>query len=160
VLIRMNTNDTKRRLIDVRERWEFASGHIEDSELVPLRSLPAACDTWDRKEPLTIVCRSGARAESARAQLARKGFQDVVVLPGGVQQWRREGKPLAQAEAIPGVPGSTWAIYASALVVALALARFVSPWFLVLAGFFSVRLIRAWTMRPRQTTTQRPKTTS
>lgn len=130
-----------RRLIDVRERWEFASGHIEQSESVPLGSLAAACVGWDPREPLTVVCRSGVRAESARSQLIGRGFKDVLVLAGGVQQWRRSGKPLVQANGMP-VAWFTWVIYVSGLLITLGLARFETPWFLVPAAFFAVRLIR------------------
>ena len=47
------------RLIDVREYPEFAEGHIEGSELVPLGILDKASEGWDRSAPLTLVCRSG-----------------------------------------------------------------------------------------------------
>jgi len=58
------------RLIEVREYPEFAEGHIEGSELVPLGTLDKASEGWDRSEPLTLVCRSGRRAEVARQTLA------------------------------------------------------------------------------------------
>ena len=89
----------KTRLIDVREYPEFAEGHIEGSELVPLGTLDKASEDWDRSEPLTLVCRSGRRAEQARGTLAGKGFQSLTVLEGGVQAWTNGGKPLTTAAA-------------------------------------------------------------
>ena len=91
-----------RRWIDVREYREYASGYIEGSELVPLGQLGVACEDWDRKQPLTVVCRSGARATRACAQLRARGFKDVAVLPGGVMQWRASGKPVKAMERKPG----------------------------------------------------------
>ena len=85
------------RLIDVREYPEFAAGHIEGSELVPLGTLDKASEDWDRSTPLTLVCRSGRRAEQARQTLATKGFQSLDVLQGGVQAWANGGKPLTVA---------------------------------------------------------------
>ena len=35
------------RLIDVREYPEFAAGHIEGAELVPLGTVDTASETWD-----------------------------------------------------------------------------------------------------------------
>lgn len=91
----------KARLIDVREYPEFAAGHIEGSELVPLATLEEASEGWNRSEPLTLICRSGKRAEVARQTLAGKGFFSLRVLDGGVQAWTNSGKPLTVAESKP-----------------------------------------------------------
>lgn len=85
------------RLIDVREYPEFAGGHIESSELVPLGTLDKASDGWDHSQPLTLVCRTGRRAEQARQTLAARGFTSLDVLAGGVQAWTNSGKPLTVA---------------------------------------------------------------
>ena len=85
------------RLIDVREYPEFAEGHIEGSELVPLGTLDKASEDWNRSEPLTLICRSGRRSEQARQTLAKKGFTSLKVLDGGVQNWTSGGKPLTVA---------------------------------------------------------------
>ena len=83
------------RLIDVREYPEFAAGHIEGAELVPLGTVDKASETWDRSQPLTLVCRTGRRAEQARQTLAAKGFQSLNVIEGGVEAWKSSGKSLA-----------------------------------------------------------------
>ncbi len=108
------------RWIDVREYPEFAAGHIEGSELVPLETLASASETWDRSHPLTLVCRTGRRAEQARNLLATKGFQVLSVLEGGVEAWQGEGKPLR------AVAGAPWAMERQVRVVAgsLVLAFF------------------------------------
>ncbi|MEO6803989.1 MAG: rhodanese-like domain-containing protein [Granulicella sp.] len=87
----------KSRLIDVREYPEFAEGHIEGAELVPLGTLDRASEGWDRAESLTLVCRTGRRAEQARQTLAAKGFQGLSVHEGGIEAWSRDGKPLLVA---------------------------------------------------------------
>ena len=80
-----------RRYIDVREESEYAEGHIQGAELGPLRRLSIESATWDKRGPLTIVCRSGHRAAKARAMLAAIQFEDVDVLPGGIVRGRSEG---------------------------------------------------------------------
>ena len=97
------------RWIDVREYPEFAGGHIESSELIPLGTLGRASEAWDRTTPLTLVCRTGRRAEDARQILERKGFTSLQVLEGGVQAWTNSGKPLTAACNQPwamGAPGT------------------------------------------------------
>ena len=89
------------RFIDVREYPEFAEGHIEGSELVPLGTLDKASEDWDRSAPLNLICRSGRRAEDARQTLDGKGFTALKVLEGGLQAWTNSGKPLTVARNKP-----------------------------------------------------------
>jgi rhodanese-related sulfurtransferase len=89
------------RLIDVREYPEFAEGHIEGSELVPLSTLGKASDGWDRSQSLTLICRSGRRAEQARQTLAAKGFTSLTILGGGIQAWTDGGKHLTVTANVP-----------------------------------------------------------
>jgi|SRR5665213_2449791 len=105
------------RLIDVREYPEFAEGHIEGSVLVPLGTLDKASEGWDRSEPLTLVCRSGRRAEDARKILAGKGFTSLTVLDGGVQAWTNSGKQLTVAANKPWSMERQVRVTAGALVL-------------------------------------------
>lgn len=140
--------DPQWRLIDVRQPAEYNAGYIEGSELIPLGCLAKSSETWDRQDPLTIICRSGRRAEMAVTQLKARGFQDVLVLRGGVERWASGGKPLLRSEqAIPA--SARWAAIGSVAVItiSLLLARSVSPWFLLPVGFLAMRLARTWWKR-------------
>lgn len=134
----------KARIIDIREPFEVRSGYIEGSELVPLRVVGAAAGEWDRNQPITLVCRSGRRAEAARTQLLGRGFTNVSVLAGGVERWRSEGKPLV-VPAGSEAGGSRWPVLVPVfgIIVCLLLARSVSPWFLLPVGFLAMRLVRS-----------------
>lgn len=130
-----------RRLIDVRQPAEFARGHIEGAELVPLRSISQACEDWDRKQPITLICLSGHRAEVARRQLHSRGFTDLQVLPGGIQRWRKAGKPLNTMPQAGGThPALRWIVGAAVILASIVLARFLSPWFLALPAV----LVLSW----------------
>lgn len=74
------------RIIDVREPAEFVGdlGHLPRAELVPLATVGTAAVSWNRDEPLLIVCRSGARSARATQQLSAMGFRTVVNLGGGM----------------------------------------------------------------------------
>jgi len=130
--------------IDVREYPEYASGHIEGSGLVPLGSLAEASETWDRSEPLTLVCKSGRRAEQARQQLAAKGFSFLTVLPGGVDAWRNAGKPLILEERRPwSMERQVRTVAGSLVIVTLGLGYFASPYFLLGTAFVGAGLVFA-----------------
>ena len=132
------------RLIDVREYPEFAEGHIERSELVPLGTLDKASDGWDRSAPLTLVCRSGRRAEEARQTLAGKGFTSLRVLDGGVQAWTSSGKPLTVAQNGPWSMERQVRVTAGALVLTFfGLGLLTSKKFFVGAGLVGAGLVYA-----------------
>lgn len=105
------------RLIDVRTYPEFAEGHIDGSELVPLGTLDKASDPWDRSAPLTLVCGSGKRAEQARQLLKSKGFASLDLLDGGVQAWTDNGRPLQAAQNRPWSMERQVRVAAGALVL-------------------------------------------
>jgi rhodanese-related sulfurtransferase len=133
---------TDRRWIDVREPFEFAKGHIPGSEIIPLRRLSRECGSWDKGQPLTLVCRSGQRADRARAILTGKHFADVVVLSGGVLRWAAEGNRLVMGEGAETARVRwEWVIEGIAILSTLGLARFVSPWFLVATGGVGLKLL-------------------
>ena len=122
----------QRRMIDVREYPEFAAGHIEGSELVPLGSLEATSEHWDREGPLTLVCRSGRRSEQARALLAGKGFTNLEILRGGIETCEFSGVALVRLPRRPwSMERQVRAIAGVMILISLALAQIVSPWFLV-----------------------------
>lgn len=132
------------RLIDVREYPEFAAGHIAGSELVPLRTVGASCEQWDRGGELTIVCRSGRRAEQARQELAARGFSRVRVLEGGIERWSAEGKPLESVERQPwSMERQVRAVAGSLVLLTMLLAWAVSRWFLAGTAFVGAGLVFA-----------------
>ena len=130
------------RFIDVRQPSEFAAGHIEGSDLVPLGRLGRAAEQWDKQQPLTLVCRSGHRAALAQRQLRARGFTNALVLPGGVERWRAEGNRLV-VSSTPGTSGMRWDWIGGGvvIVVSLGLAHFLSPWFLAVTVIAAVKLI-------------------
>lgn len=131
-------------LIDVREYAEFAAGHIEGSRLVPLGSVWDECGQWNRAQPITLICRSGPRAEDARQQLVARGFTAVSVLKGGVEAWRSAGKPLAALERRPwSMQRQVQLTAGSLVVVTLALGFFFSPWILLATAFVGAGLVFA-----------------
>jgi rhodanese-related sulfurtransferase len=134
----------KTRLIDVREYPEFAEGHIEGAELIPLGMLDKACEDSDRSAPLTLICRSGRRAEQARWTLAAKGFQSLTVLAGGVEAWKSEAKPLIVAARKPWSMERQVRVVAGSLVLTFfALGLLTSKKFFIGAALVGAGLVYA-----------------
>lgn len=132
------------RWIDVREYPEFAAAHIDNTELHPLATVPAASTSWDKSQPLIIVCKSGRRAGIAREQLLQRGFADVSVLEGGIDRWRAQGKPLIELHRKPWSMERQVRVVAGALIlITMALAFGISRWFLAATAFVGAGLVFA-----------------
>ena len=129
-------------LIDVRQGFEYSSGHITGSEHVPLGKLRVACQSWDRKQPLTVVCKSGHRADMGKRQLESLGFQSVTVLPGGIDRWKASGKPLAVIPSTPWTSERQARLVAGLLILlSLLLGYLVSPYFYAATALVGARLL-------------------
>lgn len=79
-------------LIDVREPWEFAYGHIAGSQLLPLQEVPGRLAELDAGRPVVVICHHGIRSYQAGLLLQHAGF-DVFNLSGGIDAWAREVDP-------------------------------------------------------------------
>jgi rhodanese-related sulfurtransferase len=90
-------------LLDVRERAAFERGHIYRATPLPRRlielRLPALVTA-----PATLIVLyddDGGLAALAAATLAEMGYTEVFVLTGGLDAWRRAGRPVVQGLNVP-----------------------------------------------------------
>ncbi len=72
------------RLIDVRTPEEYAAGHIDGAELIPLQELDEYLPDLlaDDDRPLFICCRSGNRSNQALQRLKNEGFPMIFDIGG------------------------------------------------------------------------------
>jgi len=80
-------NDVK--LIDVRQPDEYTGelGHIANSELMVLDTLPDKLASISKEKTVVFICRSGGRSARATAFALMNGFQSVFNLQGGMLLW-------------------------------------------------------------------------
>jgi rhodanese-related sulfurtransferase len=80
--------DDARSVLDVRDTWEFESGHHRDAVHIPFHELPERLEEVPAGRPVWIYCATGARATMAASFLARNGHEVVLIddfcLPGDV----------------------------------------------------------------------------
>jgi rhodanese-related sulfurtransferase len=92
------------RLIDVRTAAEFAGGHIEGAENVPVDAMPSASAAWDKAKPVVVYCQVGSRSLNAVQYLRGQGFSNVYDLTAGIARWdgavvKGEGAPARAGSA-------------------------------------------------------------
>lgn len=80
-------------LLDVREAWEFERCHIEGSQLVPMREIPARAAMLDANRETVVICHHGIRSAQVTTFLEHNGFDNVINLQGGVAAWAERVEP-------------------------------------------------------------------
>lgn len=94
------TNDIRDRddvvILDVREDWEFAAGHIPGADWIPLGELPNRLSEIPTDKTVVAVCRSGNRSGQATAFLRGQGFDNVHNMTGGMISWEQAGFDIEQ----------------------------------------------------------------
>jgi len=124
------------KLLDVRTPGEFAAAHVPGARLVPLDDLePAAFlkQCGPGVGPVYVLCQSGGRARKAAGKFRRAGFENCVVVEGGMQAWLNAGLPVNRGESrtMPLMRQVQLTVgFMSAVGAALALA--INPWFAVI----------------------------
>jgi len=80
-------------VVDVREHYEYISGHVPGAAHVPMHTVPLRLDEFSPDRPVYLVCESGARSWQVAAFLARHGIPAFNV-DGGTSAWRASGLPV------------------------------------------------------------------
>ncbi len=91
-------------LLDVREPSEFATGHIEGAQNIPLGSLPQSLPTLAplKNKEIICICRSGPRSSAAVRLLQENGFHQARNLSGGMLAWSEKINPNLSVR-LPGI---------------------------------------------------------
>jgi rhodanese-related sulfurtransferase len=84
---KMIDNDKDLQIIDVREPFEYAGGHIPDADLISAGQLPSRLSEIDKTKPVLVYCASGNRSRGASQFLVQSGYSKVYNLRTGIMGW-------------------------------------------------------------------------
>ncbi len=84
-------------VLDVRERIEWAAGHVPGALHIPLADLDARIGELPKGRAIVAVCRTGSRSRWAVKDLRRAGYP-AENLRGGLRAWMRADLPLEPHE--------------------------------------------------------------
>ncbi len=89
--------------LDVRERVEFESGHINDARHLSRGILEFKIadhpDFQDLERSILVYCKTGGRSALAAVALQQLGYLNVYSLEGGFDAWQQHEQTAAQMQA-------------------------------------------------------------
>ena len=90
------TNQDAAKLIDLRSPNEFADGHITGSINIPYADIEDRLHEIKLQEgkSLVLICDSGSQSANAGEVLNKSGYQNTVILSGGIGGWKLDNLPL------------------------------------------------------------------
>jgi rhodanese-related sulfurtransferase len=132
------------RMLDVRTVAEYSSGHIKDSENIPLDELDSQANSLPKGVEVVLICRTGRRASVAGDQLARIGLEPVV-LHGGLVEWLKNGLPVESNSARRVLPLDQQVQLTAGLLIlsGTVLGLALNPWWFAIPAFVGSGLIFA-----------------
>lgn len=80
-------------MIDVRDPWEFERCSIEESQPMPMSTVPLRLQELDPQAETVLICHHGARSFQVGVFLEQRGFGRLYNLQGGVDAWARTVDP-------------------------------------------------------------------
>ncbi|HZS94900.1 MAG TPA: rhodanese-like domain-containing protein [Chloroflexota bacterium] len=81
-------------IVDVREDWEWDSGHIPGARHIPLGDLNAAAAELLALPEVIFVCHIGSRSGAAAVAFTNAGHPNALNLAGGMEAWESLGLPV------------------------------------------------------------------
>ena len=87
-------------LIDVREPFEFASGHVPGAVSIPMHLVPLRLDEIPKDRDLLVICAAGNRSWQIVHYLGERGISAVNVA-GGTMAWHSAGLPIEAGAPLP-----------------------------------------------------------
>ena len=88
-------NDDNAFVIDLRDSEQFQSGHITGSINIPFLNLNKRSNEIPQdEEAVILVCEMGSVSPNAGEILMKEGYKDLLILKGGINEWRIQNLPL------------------------------------------------------------------
>jgi len=86
------------RIIDIRDKVQFDSGHIVDSINIPAPELDVGNKRLKNAKTIILICDNGLKSRQSIAALKKGGLEDIFSLQGGLSAWRQDNLPVVLSD--------------------------------------------------------------
>ncbi len=88
-------NNENAFIVDLRNSELFNQGHITGSINIPFNNLSQRFNEIpEYNKPIVLVCDMGNVSPNAGELLKKEGYKDLLILRGGVNEWKLQNLPL------------------------------------------------------------------
>lgn len=89
-------NNENAVVLDIRTKEKYANGHIVGALSIPTPEIEGSIKKLKKhmKKPVVVVCNTGRSAKDVAKTLRENGFENVLVLNGGIAAWQKVELPL------------------------------------------------------------------
>jgi adenylyltransferase/sulfurtransferase len=91
-------------VLDVREQWEVAQGHIEGTRWIPKGDVLGRLGEIPKDRTIVVYCAAGVRSRDVTLWLRERGHDETYNMAGGVMAWANAQEPLKSG--LPETAGS------------------------------------------------------
>ncbi len=97
-LILRNKDNPDFVILDVRTPEEYNDGHIEGCLNIDYKSenFKSEISKLNQDKTYLVYCRSGRRSKAAQDVMVNFGFNSVLNLAGGFEEWKKESLPFVK----------------------------------------------------------------
>jgi glyoxylase-like metal-dependent hydrolase (beta-lactamase superfamily II)/rhodanese-related sulfurtransferase len=99
-MLEHSLNTRTHKIIDVRNKTEWASGVLAGAELIPLAKLERHISLLDKEVTYLIHCAGGYRSMMAASILKKHGFKHIINVQGGITKIKEHGFMLVIPEEV------------------------------------------------------------
>ncbi|GFO65630.1 rhodanese-like domain-containing protein [Geomonas paludis] len=83
-------------LVDVRDEFEFAEGHIEGAINIPAETFAAKSGVLPKEKGIIVYCNSGGRSYSAYRKLTKLAYPSI--FQAILAEWKEAGFPVVKSQ--------------------------------------------------------------
>lgn len=133
------------KLIDIRNRDEYAREHIEEAQLVPLSEISSTPIVDQDTECIIFHCKSGMRTQSHAPTLEQAaGTCPAYTINGGISAWRKAGLPVITDRSQPlELMRQVQIVAGSLILIGFAGGVWISSYFYGLCAIVGIGLLVA-----------------
>jgi rhodanese-related sulfurtransferase len=140
-LFEKRSQEINPNVVDVRIPREFCGVHISGAVNVPFdRVADGEIALMAKESTVYVVCQRGVKAREACEMLSSNGVENIVLVEGGMEEWKKSGYEVVLGEGGVSIERQVRIAAGSLVLIGTLLGIFIHVWFLAVPLFVGAGL--------------------